>query len=163
MKHYAQVASRSLGWNLPYTALIPMVDNFNHSDVFSQKDIITKSMHKAMNKKSDYYNRSKFIANCDKVFAEDEDSNCKFNKENFEANQNELNPQNALKQLSEGVNVWDIPFHHEPYHEIKTDDEDSDSEVDKRKPKSWYSKADIDNSKDFRDLVKIELSSQEKH
>lgn len=45
MSIYAQVCSRCFGWDLPHTSMIPMADNFNHSDVNVTFEFVTKSLH----------------------------------------------------------------------------------------------------------------------
>ena len=44
-KFYAQVCTRCFGWGLPSTAMIPMADNCNHSDVTVVQEIIHKDSH----------------------------------------------------------------------------------------------------------------------
>lgn len=43
---YAQVWTRCFGYNLPSTGMVPMADNFNHSDIRAGYEIIAKSLHK---------------------------------------------------------------------------------------------------------------------
>ena len=44
-KFYSQVCTRCFGWGLPSTAMIPMADNHNHSDVTVVQEILNKTMH----------------------------------------------------------------------------------------------------------------------
>ena len=44
-KLWAQVCTRNFYYGLPCTTMIPMADNFNHSDGEVQKEIIHRDMH----------------------------------------------------------------------------------------------------------------------
>lgn len=60
---YAQVCSRCFGWGLPFTSMIPMADNLNHSDVNVICEIVTKSMHMEADEHSTYFTKTKFMNN----------------------------------------------------------------------------------------------------
>ena len=45
------VAQRQFGWGMPYTALIPFIDNFNHTDrCTNEVEYINTKLHTANNK-----------------------------------------------------------------------------------------------------------------
>jgi hypothetical protein len=48
MQSFAQVVTRDFGWYMPCTSLIPMADNFNHSNV-STKTFLTSELNKQHN------------------------------------------------------------------------------------------------------------------
>lgn len=98
MQLYAQVCSRCFGWGAPHTAMVPMADTLNHSDVTVSFEIITRSMHLAADEQSTYFTKTKYMNDYSSLFnpteepiAEDSTpvaSNIKgrFNRKNFTAN-----------------------------------------------------------------------------
>ena len=60
-KFYAQVCTRCFGWGLPSTAMIPMADNCNHSDVSVVQEIVNKKMHLEGDSGTNYFTRTKFM------------------------------------------------------------------------------------------------------
>jgi len=60
-KFYAQVCTRCFGWGLPSTAMIPMADNCNHSDVTVVQEIVHKGMHLTADKNSKYFTKTKYM------------------------------------------------------------------------------------------------------
>lgn len=94
-KFYAQVCTRCFGWGLPSTAMIPMADNHNHSDVTVVQEILNKRMHLQADEESNYYTKTKFMNDYSLNFSEDEyigdptltlNVKGRFSKSNFEAN-----------------------------------------------------------------------------
>jgi hypothetical protein len=63
MSIYAQVCSRCFGWGMPYTSMIPMADNLNHSDVNVVLEIVTKSVHLSADEESTYFYKAKYMNN----------------------------------------------------------------------------------------------------
>ena len=57
LRFYGQVVTRCFGWGLPSTAMVPMADNFNHSHVDVQQEIINSELHFIAEPGSDYYTR----------------------------------------------------------------------------------------------------------
>ena len=94
-KFYAQVCTRCFGWGLPSTAMIPMADNCNHSDVTVVQEIVHKEMHLIADRTSQYFTRTKYMNDYSIVF---DDSNYsddrtktlnvkgRFNHDNYESN-----------------------------------------------------------------------------
>lgn len=72
MSLYAQVCSRCFGWGIPFTSMIPMADNFNHADVDTTCEIVTKSLHKQADEDSTYFTKSKFMNDYSNVFTPEE-------------------------------------------------------------------------------------------
>ena len=60
-KFYAQVCTRCFGWGLPSTAMIPMADNCNHSDVTIVQEIINKEMHLNAEHGTTYFTKTKMM------------------------------------------------------------------------------------------------------
>jgi len=60
-KFYAQVCTRCFGWGLPSTAMIPMADNLNHSDVTVVQEIVHKYMHLIADRTSNYFTKTKYM------------------------------------------------------------------------------------------------------
>jgi len=63
MSIYAQVCSRCFGWGMPFTSMIPMADNLNHSDVNVVLELINKSIHLEENEESTYFYKAKYMNN----------------------------------------------------------------------------------------------------
>ncbi len=51
--------------------MIPMADNFNHSDVNMICEMITKSLHPAADQTCRYYNKSRYQNNYQAIFFKD--------------------------------------------------------------------------------------------
>ena len=60
-KFYAQVCTRCFGWGLPSTAMIPMADNCNHSDVTVVQEILNKQMHLEAEPGTTYFTKTKMM------------------------------------------------------------------------------------------------------
>ena len=60
-KFYAQVCTRCFGWELPTTAMVPMADNYNHSDCTVVHEVIQKQYQMEPDEKSSYFTKTKFM------------------------------------------------------------------------------------------------------
>ena len=70
-KFYGQVCSRCFGWGLPSTAMVPMADNFNHSDVSNVQEIIVKDMHLDIQEGHGYFTKTKMMNDYSEIFQEE--------------------------------------------------------------------------------------------
>ena len=94
-KFYAQVCTRCFGWGLPSTAMIPMADNCNHSDVSVVQEILNHDMHLVANRESNYFTSTKYMNDYslnyeDSEYKDDSELVKKvtgfYNKQNYDAN-----------------------------------------------------------------------------
>lgn len=69
---YAAVCTRNFGYGIPTGSMIPMADNFNHSDVNMICEMITKSLHLQADQTSTYYNKNRLQNNYTALFNESE-------------------------------------------------------------------------------------------
>ena len=60
-KFYGQICTRCFGWGLPYTSMVPMADNYNHSDCTTVQEIIHKQMHMEADEDSTYFCKTKYM------------------------------------------------------------------------------------------------------
>ena len=134
---YGSVVTRCFGYGVPYTCMVPMGDNFNHSDSFSNSyEIINPLMHLRPDKKdlsiknNTYFNSSKFMNDYSLVFNEVErecyssDIKGHFNRKAFLQNVEKRTEQawrNELKR--EEVQIWNLSY--KPRTD-ECDDESSD-------------------------------------
>ena len=93
------VCSRVFGYSIPCTAMIPMADMLNHSDIDVQYEVFIKQLHLNDMENKDYYTRSKYMFDYSELYSQEElDSISKderkqlnvkgrFNQFNFRANQ----------------------------------------------------------------------------
>jgi len=91
-KFYAQVCTRCFGWGLPSTAMIPMADNHNHSDVTVVQEVVHKGMQLAAERPSQYFTKTKYMNDYSICFDEAEyagdrtrtiNVKGRYNKQNF--------------------------------------------------------------------------------
>ena len=133
MSIYAQVCSRCFGWGMPFTSMIPMADNLNHSDVNVVLELINKSIHLEENEESTYFYKAKYMNNYSQVYSAEEIKQKpvilgRFNKENFEEN-NKLSDPNEFITHAKTKFIWQIPFLCDNFDEDNdTDRESSDEE-----------------------------------
>jgi hypothetical protein len=69
--------------------MIPMADNFNHSDVNTINEIVSKSLHLSADPASNYFTKTKFMNDYSSgpIFAADElISKGRLNKDHYEIN-----------------------------------------------------------------------------
>ena len=94
-KFYAQVCTRCFGWGLPSTAMIPMADNCNHSDVTVVQEIVHKQKHLEANRQSSYFTKTKYMNDYSVCYDNDEyegdasktlNVKGRYSKANYEAN-----------------------------------------------------------------------------
>ena len=55
------MCTRCFGWGLPSTAMIPMADNCNHSDVTIVQEIINRQMHLVTEPGETYFTKTKMM------------------------------------------------------------------------------------------------------
>lgn len=132
MSIYAQVCSRCFGWGMPFTSMIPMADNLNHSDVNVVLELIHKSIHLQPNEESTYFYKAKYMNNYSQVYTAQEIKENpiilgRFNKENFEEN-NKLSDTNEFRAQSETKFIWQIPFLCDTFDEDNDTDKESSDE-----------------------------------
>jgi hypothetical protein len=72
MSIYAQVCSRCFGWGMPYTSMIPMADNLNHSDVNVVLELIHKSIHLKPEEENTYFYKAKYMNSYAQVYSAEE-------------------------------------------------------------------------------------------
>lgn len=124
--------------------MIPMCDNFNHSDVTVINEIVTKSLHIDPDQESNYFTRAKFKNNYSAIWTEEEISNMteeqklnvhgRFNRENFEANQKEYYDISRWREhLANGVKVWEVPYIFDRHDEDNDTDDEESSEDEEEK------------------------------
>ena len=70
-KFYGQVCSRCFGWGLPTTSMVPMADNFNHSDVSNVQEIIHRNLHLDIDEENSYFTKTKYMNDYSMVFEEE--------------------------------------------------------------------------------------------
>ena len=54
-----QIITRRFGWPLPHTGLVPMADNYNHSNVEIVQEVIHKQ--KQLEASEAYFTKNKFM------------------------------------------------------------------------------------------------------
>ena len=165
-KFYAQVCTRCFGWGLPSTAMIPMADNLNHSDVTIVQEIVTKAIHINAERKSPYFTKTKFMNDYSICFDDADwqgdhvktvNVKGRFNQLNFEANKKFTSIQKIKESLDLGVQLWDVPCIREFYTEDNdTEEESSDEEEAKEQAKTldMLSSMLTDRKATLRDLKK---------
>ena len=140
-KFYAQVCTRCFGWGLPSTAMIPMADNCNHSDVTVVQEIVHKQMHLEAPRQSKYFTKTKFMNDYSVCFDESDyagdermTKNVKgyFNKDNYEANSQFTSVPKMKASIDQGIQLWDVPCMRETYTE-DNDTEESEEEDEEAK------------------------------
>ena len=55
----AQITTRCFGYGLPYTALIPGADNYNHNHVAVEQEIINTTKHLEADESTKYFTKEK--------------------------------------------------------------------------------------------------------
>ena len=66
------VGTRVFGYSIPCTAIIPMADMLNHSDLDVQYEVFNKQLHLNDVKSKDYYTRSKFMFDYQYIYTKEE-------------------------------------------------------------------------------------------
>lgn len=136
-KFYAQVCTRCFGWGLPSTAMIPMADNCNHSDVTVVQEIVHRQMHLSAERDSQYFTKTKFMNDYSLMFDEadyegDETRTVnvkgRFNKANYESNRQFTAIDKIKNALDQGMQIWDVPCIRETYTEDNDTEEDEESD-----------------------------------
>lgn len=136
-KFYAQVCTRCFGWGLPTTAMIPMADNCNHSDVTVVQEIIHKGMQMQGKRDTQYFTKTKFMNDYSINFNEVEQSDFSkqikgyFNETNYEANKKFTKVDQIKNNINNGIQLWDLPCIRETYTEDNDTEEESDEEETK--------------------------------
>ena len=134
MSIYAQVCSRCFGWGMPYTSMIPMADNLNHSDVNVVQEIIHRSLHLKESEESSYFYKAKYMNNYAQLYSAQEIKEFpvilgRFNKENFEEN-NKLSDPKEFEKHAQTKQIWQIPFLCDNFDEDNDTDRESSSDED---------------------------------
>ena len=70
-RFYGQICTRCFGWGLPFTAMVPMADNYNHSDVTTVQEIIHKQQQMEADETSKYFCKTKFMNNYTFMFKDE--------------------------------------------------------------------------------------------
>ena len=73
MKFFGQVCTRCFGWGMPYTSMIPMADNYNHSDCNTVYEVIHKQMHMEADEESPYFCKGKYMNDYSFIFQDELD------------------------------------------------------------------------------------------
>ena len=63
------VCSRVFGYSIPCTAMIPMADMLNHSDIDVQYEVFNKQLHLNDMENKDYYTRSKYMFDYSELYS----------------------------------------------------------------------------------------------
>ena len=66
------VGTRVFGYSIPCTAIIPMADMLNHSDLDVQYEVFNKQLHLNDVNSKDYYTRSKFMFDYQYIYTKEE-------------------------------------------------------------------------------------------
>ena len=111
-KIYAQVCTRCFGWGLPSTSMMPMADNFNHSDVKTKKQVVNKKMHLEAERSSKYFTKTKYMNDYSICFDEEDymgdpqatlNIKGRFNKANFLQNSQFTQLEKIKSAINNGV------------------------------------------------------------
>ena len=65
------ITTRCYGWGLPYTSMVPMVDNYNHSCVNVVQEIVHKRMHLEADESCSYFTKTKYMNDYSFFFEEE--------------------------------------------------------------------------------------------
>ena len=140
-KFYAQVCTRCFGWGLPSTAMVPMADNLNHSDVTVVQEICNKPMHLEADQSNKYFTRTKFMNDYSINFHADayegdetrtKNVKGRYSKKNYAANKQFEDVIMIKSALNCGIQLWDVPTIREFYDEDNdTSEEESEEEEEK--------------------------------
>ena len=132
-KFYAQVCTRCFGWGLPSTALIPMADNCNHSDVSVVQEIVHKGLHLTSERGENYFTKTKYMNDFSLNYDQDEYQNDTdktkrvkgyFNKANYESNKKFQSVEQIKEGLASGIQIWDVPCIRDQYIEDNDTEEE---------------------------------------
>lgn len=139
-----------------------MADNFNHADVDTICEIVTKSLHKQADEESTYFTKSKFMNDYSNVFTAEEieqfqDVKGRQSKENF--NKNKIFKEvDEFRRLSQTRQLWQIPACYDLYDEDNdTEEESSDDEDDLDQEQSEKMNEFADG---LKDLINIQASKK---
>lgn len=111
-KFYAQVCTRCFGWGLPSTAMIPMADNFNHSDVTVVQEIVHKPSHITADTSSKYFTKTKYMNDYSICFDAAEyaghemktkNVTGRYSRKNYQANQQFQDVEKIKAALDSGI------------------------------------------------------------
>ena len=84
------VATRSFGNGLPFPAMIPFADCFNHGNNDNTFELVSTGLHLNANESSPYFTKYKYMNDYSALFPDANNSLAvkgRFNKQNFAANQ----------------------------------------------------------------------------
>ena len=144
------VCSRVFGYSIPCTALIPMADMLNHSDIDVQYEVFNKRLHLIDKQNTAYYTRSKYMFDYSYLYSKEELESIskderqalnvkgRFNQFNFRANQKRYQSTESFAQQVElGIRLWDIPWVNQRYEQDNdTEDEDDEEEDEEEETKN---------------------------
>lgn len=140
------VGSRVFGYSIPCTAIIPMADMLNHSDLDVQYEVFNKRLHLLDEKAGSYYTRSKFHFDYSFIYTPEELDKIKederhllnvkgrSNMVNFKANQKRYtNTDTFADQMKLGIRLWDIPCIKRHYTQDNDDSSEEESDEEEKK------------------------------
>lgn len=112
--------------------MIPMADNFNHSDVHVTFDMITKSLHLQADETCSYFQKSKFMNDYSTVFNDLEQTNenllnvyGRFSKQQFESNLVQESKESIMAQMLE-LDIWEVDCERDRCFEDNDTEDDED-------------------------------------
>lgn len=118
---YGQICTRVFGSSLPTSMMVPMADNYNHSNVKVSPYIFHRGLHKQADPESSYFNPSKFMNDYSKIQSSTTKSTDKidtqkvpqyFNSQKFDEHESSsyLNVDKALAILREtpSTKIWEL-------------------------------------------------------
>ena len=136
-RFYAQVCTRCFGWSMPTTAMIPVADNFNHSNVQTEFSIFHKKMHLECNRDSQYFTKTRFMNDFSLCYDQSEYNYSEqltknvqghYNKGNFEANKKFSEVESIKAAIDQGIELWNVPCIRETFTEDNDTTESEESE-----------------------------------
>ena len=118
--------------------MMPMADNFNHSNVVDALHVVSNGpMHLEPDRESTYFTKEKYMNNYELIFEEDDKAKVsgRFNREQFEKNQDRISMDRVRKRIDERkVPFWEVEYIRDTF------DEDNDSEDENEESKCVFRK-----------------------
>ena len=138
LSFYAQVCTRCFGYGLPFTAMIPMADTLNHSDVNTTNEVVSRSLHLSADEECAYFTKTKFMNDYSggPIFADTDEKSPldylnihgRLDRELYKQNQF-LYSVEAFAEHAATKQLWEVPFAKLDFEEDNdTSDEDAESD-----------------------------------
>lgn len=161
LKFYSQVCTRCFGWGIPFTSMVPMADNLNHSDVNVICETINKRLHLEPDQESSYFTLAKFMSDYSTIFSEEElqakpHLRGLFSRENFENNQKFSNVA-YFQEQAKTQHLWQIAFNRDTFDEDNDTEEDTDSDNNE----DYYTETQRQEMAVFADSLKGVFSDEQ--